>query len=79
MISKEDMLTPTHFLVLEVEEEVKEELSHVLHVGKTDTKLWTVQRGRWMGEKLMSLRHRGVTWTARMQTAEDRLGCIRSF
>jgi hypothetical protein len=68
MISKEDMLTPTHFLVLEVEEEVEEELSHVLHVGKTDTKPWTVQTGKWTEEKLTSLRRRGVTW--RMKTLE---------
>jgi hypothetical protein len=60
MISKEDMLTPTHFLVLEVEEEVEEELSHVLRVGKMDTKPWTVQIGKWTEEKLTSLRHRGV-------------------
>jgi hypothetical protein len=60
MISKEDMLMQIHFLVPEVEEEVEEESSHVLHVGKMDTKLWTVQRGRWMEETLTSLRRRGV-------------------
>jgi hypothetical protein len=68
MISKEDMLMPIHFLVPEVEEEVEEELSHVLHVGKTDTKPWTVQRGKWTEEKLTSLRRRGVMW--KMKTLE---------
>jgi hypothetical protein len=55
-----DMLTPTHFLVPEVEEEAEEELSHVLHVEKMDTKPLTVQTGRWTEEKLTSLRRRGV-------------------
>jgi hypothetical protein len=68
MISREDMLTPTHFLVPEVEAEVEEELSHVSHVVKTDTKPLTVQRGRWTEEKLTSLRRRGVT--LRMKTLE---------
>jgi hypothetical protein len=65
-ISKEDMLTPTHFLVPEVEEEAEEESSHVLHVVKTATKPLTVQTGRWTGEMLTSLRRRDVTW--RMKT-----------
>jgi hypothetical protein len=60
MINKEDMLTPTHFLVLEVEEEVEEELSHVLCVGKMDTKPWTVRTGKWTEQKLTSLRCKGV-------------------
>jgi hypothetical protein len=60
MISKEDMLTPIYFLVPEVEEEVEEELSHALHVVKTDTKPLTVQTGKWTEEKLTSLRRRGV-------------------
>jgi hypothetical protein len=47
MISKEDMLMQIHFLVPEVEEEAEEELSHVSRVVRTDTKPWTVQRGRW--------------------------------
>ena len=42
MINKEDMLMQIHFLVLEVEEEAEEELSHVSHVVKTDTKSLTV-------------------------------------
>jgi hypothetical protein len=67
------------FLVPEVEEEAEEELSHVLHVEKTDTKPLTVQTGRWTEEKLTSLRRRGVMLRAKMQTAEDRLGCINSF
>jgi hypothetical protein len=61
MISREDMLMPTHFLVPEVDEEDVEELSHVLHVEKTDINSLTVQTGKWMEEKLMSLRRRGVT------------------
>jgi hypothetical protein len=68
MISKEDMLMPTHFLVPEVEEEVEEELSHVSRVVKTATKPWTVQRGKWTEEKLTSLRRRGVM--LRMKTLE---------
>jgi hypothetical protein len=44
-ISREDMLMPTHFLVPEAEEEVEEELSHVLRVVKMVTKQWTVPRG----------------------------------
>jgi hypothetical protein len=48
------------FLVPEVEEEAEEELSHVLHVEKTDTKPWIVQTGKWTEEKLTSLRRRGV-------------------
>jgi hypothetical protein len=80
MISKEDTLMQIQFLVPEVEEEVEEELSHVSHVVKTVIKPWTVQRGRWAEVKLTSLRHsRGVMLRARMQTAEDRLGCIRFF
>jgi hypothetical protein len=62
MINKEDMLTRIYFLVPEVEAEVGEELSHALHVVKTDTKPWTVQTGKWTEEKLTSLRRRGVTW-----------------
>ena len=68
LISKEITLTPTQFLVPEVEEEVEEELSHVLHVGKTVIKPWTVQRGRWTEEKLTSLRRRGVM--SKMKTLE---------
>jgi hypothetical protein len=55
-----DMLTPTLFLVPEVEEEAEEELSHVLHVGRMDIKPWIVQTGRWTEEKLTSQRHRGM-------------------
>jgi hypothetical protein len=79
MISKEDMLTRIHFLVPEVEAEVEEELSHVLHVVKTDTKPLTVQTGKWTEEKLTSLRRRSVMLRVKMQTAEDHLGCIKSF
>ena len=68
IISKEDMLIGIPFLIPEVEEEAVEESSHVLHVGKTDTKLWTVQRGRWTEEKLTSLRRRGVM--SKMKTLE---------
>jgi hypothetical protein len=45
MISKADMLMRIRFLVPEVEEEVEEELSHVSHVGKMDTRPLTAQRG----------------------------------
>jgi hypothetical protein len=68
MISREDMLTRIHFLVPEVEAEVKEELSHVSRVVKTDTNPLTVQTGKWTEEKLTSLRRRGVT--LRMKTLE---------
>jgi hypothetical protein len=71
------MLMPTHFLVPEVEEEAVEESSHVLHVERTDTKMLIVQTGKWTEEKLTSLRRRGVMLRQKMQTAEDRLGCIK--
>ena len=74
-----DMLTPTHFLVPEVGEEAEEESSHVLHVGRMDTNLLIVQTGKWTEEKLTSLRRRGVMLRTKMQTVEDRLGCIKSF
>ena len=64
MISKEDMLTPTQFLIPEVEEES----SHALRVEKMDTKPWTVQIGKWTEEKLTSLKRRGVM--LRMKTLE---------
>ena len=73
------MLTPTQFLAPEVEEEVEEELSHVLHVEKTDIKPLTVQTGKWTKEKLTSLRRRGVMLSQKMQTAEGCLRCINSF
>jgi hypothetical protein len=73
------MLTPTLFLVPEVEEEAKEESSHVSHVERTDIKLLIVQTGNQTEEKLTSLRRRGVMLRMKMQTAEDHLGCIRSF
>ena len=80
MISKEDMLTPIHFLVPEVEEEVEEELSHVSRVVKTVIKSWTVQRGGWTEVKLTSLRRsRGVMSRARMLIAVDRWGCTKFF
>jgi hypothetical protein len=64
---------PTHFLVPEVEAEVEEELSHVLHVVKTDTKPLTVQRGRWTEEKLTSLRRRGVMLKMKTLEVEESL------
>jgi hypothetical protein len=62
MISRvADMLMQMHFLVPEAEEEVEEELSHVLRVVKTDIKPLTVQTERWTEEELTSLRRsRGV-------------------
>jgi hypothetical protein len=78
VISKEDMLMQIHFLVPEVEEEVVEESSHALHVGKRVIKPWTVQKGRWTEEKLTSLRRsRGMMWTAKMLTAGGRWECIK--
>jgi hypothetical protein len=68
LISKEIMLMLILFLVPEVEAEAEEESSHVLHVGKTDTKPWTVQTGKWTEERLTSQRRRGVMW--RMKTLE---------
>jgi hypothetical protein len=79
MISREDMLMQIYFLVPEVEEEAEEELSHVLHVVKTDTRPLTVQREKWTEEELTSLRRRSVMLSQKVLTAEDRLGCIRSF
>jgi hypothetical protein len=57
------------FLVPEVEAEEEEELSHVLHVGRMDTKLLIVQTGNRTKEKLTSLRCRGVM--LRMRTARS--------
>ena len=48
------------FLAPEVEEEAEEESSHVLHVGRMDIKPLIFQTGKWTGEKLTSLRRRGV-------------------
>jgi hypothetical protein len=80
MLSKvADMLTPTLFLVPEVEEGAVEESSHVSRVGKTDIKPLTVQRGRWMEENLTSHRRRGVMLKAKMRTAKDRLGRTKFF
>jgi hypothetical protein len=79
MISRVDMLTQIHFLVPEAEEEVEEELSHVSRVVKMGIKPLTAQRGKRTEEKLTSLRRRGVTRTAKMQTAGGRWGCIRFF
>jgi hypothetical protein len=73
------MLMQTLFLIPEVEEEAEEESSHVLHVGRMDTKLLIVQTGNRTEEKLTSLRRRGVMLRTKMQTAEDHLGCIKSF
>jgi hypothetical protein len=67
-----DMLMQMLFLVLEEEEEAEEEPSHVLHVGKMDTKLLIVQTGNRTEEKLTSLRRRSVMLRTNMQTAEDR-------
>ena len=44
MISEEIMPMQTLFLVIEVEVEEEEELSHVLHVGRMDTGHLSVQR-----------------------------------
>ena len=68
MISKEIMLTLTHFLVPEVEEEAAEELSHVSHVERMGTSHSSVQRRRKMEEKLTSLKRRGMMLT--MKTPE---------
>ena len=79
MNREEDMLTRTLFLVPEVEEEAEEESSHVLHVGRMGTSHSSVQRKiRTLG-KLTSLRRRGMMSRMKMQTTEDRLGCIKSF
>jgi hypothetical protein len=80
MISQEDTLMQIHFLVTEVEEKAEEELSPASHVVKMVTKPWTIQRERWTEEKLTSLRrNRSMMLRERMQTVEDRLGCIRYF
>jgi hypothetical protein len=73
------MLTQTLFLVPEVEDEAEEESSHALHVERMDIKLLIVQTGNPTEEKLTSLRRRGVILRTEMQTAEDHLGCIKSF
>ena len=79
-ISREDMLMPTHFLVPEAEEEAEEELSHVLRVVRMGTKPWTVRRGRWTEEKIISLRRsRSVMLRAKMRIAEDRWACTKFF
>jgi hypothetical protein len=80
MVSRVDMLMRIPFLVPEVEEEVVEESSHALHVGKTVIKPWNVQRGRWTEERLTSLRRsRSVMWTTKMLIAGDRWACIKFF
>jgi hypothetical protein len=79
MISKEGMLMQILFLVPEVEEEAEEELSHVSRVVKTVIKPWIVQREKWTEEELTSLRRRSVMLSQKVLTAEDLLGCIRSF
>jgi hypothetical protein len=79
LMSEEIMLMQTLFLVLEVGEEIELESSHVLHVGKMGTNRSSVQRKRKMQEKLTSLKRRGVMLSQKMQTAEDRLECIKSF
>jgi hypothetical protein len=73
------MLMQTLFLAPEEEEEAEVESSHVLHVGRMDTRLLIVQTGKRTEEKLTSLRRRGVMLRTKMQTAEDCLGCIKSF
>jgi hypothetical protein len=65
---REIMLTRIVFLVPEVGEEAEEESSHVLHVGRMDTKLLIVQTGKQTREKLTSLRCTGVM--LRMRTPE---------
>jgi hypothetical protein len=79
MISEEIMLMQTLFLVLEVEVEEEEELSHVLHVGRMGTSHSSVQRRRRTEEKLTSLKRRGVMLRMKMQKWEDHLGCIKFF
>jgi hypothetical protein len=54
----------------EVEEEAEEELSHVSHVERMDTKPWIVQTGKWTEEKLTLLRRRGVMLRMKMKTLE---------
>ena len=71
------MLMPTLFLIPKAGEEAEEESSHVLHVGRTNIKLLTIQTGKWTGEKLTSLRRRGMMLRMKMQTEEDRLECIK--
>jgi hypothetical protein len=56
MISEEITLMRILFLVLEVEVEEEEELSHVLHVGRMGTSLSSVQRKIKPEEKLTSQR-----------------------
>ena len=53
------MLMPTLFLIPEVGEEAEEESSHVLHVGRMDTKPVISQTRNRTEEKLTSLRNRG--------------------
>jgi hypothetical protein len=79
MVSRVDMLMRIPFLVPEVEEEAEEELSLVSHVVKMDIKPLTVRREKWTEEELTLLRHRGVTWTAKMRTAESHWACIKFF
>jgi hypothetical protein len=79
MISEEIMLMQTLFLVLEVEVEEEEELSHVSHVRRMGTSHSSVQRRRRIQENLTSLNRRGEMLSLKMQKAEDHLECIRSF
>jgi hypothetical protein len=66
------MLMPTLFLVPEVEVEVEEESSHVLHVGRMDIKPLTVQIGKGTEVKLTSLKRKSVMLRTKMQTTKDR-------
>ena len=59
MSSEEIMLTQTHFLIPEVEEEEEVESSHVSHVERMDTSLMSVQKKIKKEEKLTSPKHRG--------------------
>jgi hypothetical protein len=70
MSREEIMMTQILFLVPEVGEEAEVELSHVSHVGRMDTRQFTVHIGKRMEEKLTSLKRRGVMWRMKTQKVE---------
>ena len=81
MLSREDnrtineviMLMQTLFLVLEVEAEEEEELSHVLHVERMDTSRTSIQIKKRTLEKLTSPKRRGKMLKQKTLKEEDRL------